>query len=87
MACGIPVVQPAHGVFPELIEDLGGGLLYASGNHTELADKLERLVRQAQFRNELGQTGRENVLQRRNGKAMADATIAVIKQVLADYHQ
>ncbi|MFW6344786.1 MAG: glycosyltransferase, partial [Halomonas sp.] len=27
MACGVPVVQPDHGTFPELIEATGGGLL------------------------------------------------------------
>lgn len=85
MACGIPVVQPAHGVFPELIEDLGGGLLYGAEDNNELTDKLEKLVRQKQLRDELGEIGRENVLQRRDSKAMAESTIAVIKQVLGDY--
>src|SRR5262249_6379996 len=28
LAAGVPVVQPRHGSFPELVEDTGGGLLY-----------------------------------------------------------
>ena len=30
MACGVPVVQPNHGAFPEIIERTGGGLLAQS---------------------------------------------------------
>ena len=86
MACGIPVVQPNHGVFPELIEDLGGGVLFEPGNIRDLVEHLSELVASPQRRLELGNTGRESVLQRRDGKAMAEATISVIKQVLSDYH-
>ena len=85
MACGIPVVQPAHGVFPELLKDLGGGVLYAAEDNKDLASRLMDLVRRSGYREELGRTGRENVLKRRNGKAMAEATIAVINQVIADH--
>ena len=31
MACGVPVVQPNHGAFPEIIERTGGGLLATIG--------------------------------------------------------
>ena len=85
MASGIPVVQPAHGVFPEMIEDLRGGLLYAADDNVDLAGHLEKLVRDPSLRQELGNTGRQNVLQRRDGKAMAEATIAVIRQVISDF--
>lgn len=85
LACGVPVVQPAHGVFPEMIKDIGGGILYAAGDNQELAAELEKLIRSKHRRLELGQGGRKNVMQRRDGKAMAESTIAVIKQVLCDF--
>ena len=80
LACGVPVVQPAHGVFPELIDDLKGGLLYESGNIDDLVEKLERLVRDSAIRNQLGKAGRQNVLQRRDGVAMAQSTIGALKE-------
>ncbi len=44
LAAGVPVVQPAHGVFPELIGDLGGGRLFQPGNTGELVDQLHQLI-------------------------------------------
>ena len=40
LACGVPVVQPAHGAFPEMIERTGGGILVEPHAHRE------RVVRQ-----------------------------------------
>ena len=44
LANGTPVVQPAHGAFPELIERTGGGLLIPPGDPVALADSLEQLL-------------------------------------------
>ena len=84
LAAGIPVVQPAHGVFPEMMDDLAGGLLFEPGNAADLSQKLTQLVQQPQLRSSLGQAGRENVLMRRNGQTMAEDTIAVINQILLE---
>ena len=43
MACGVPVVQPQHGAFPEILERTGGGLLVEPGNAEALADGIERI--------------------------------------------
>ena len=40
MACGVPVVQPRHGAFPEILERTGGGILFEPGDVTRLADAL-----------------------------------------------
>ena len=44
MASGIPVVQPALGAFPEIIEATGGGLTYRGNTPVELAGSLEKLL-------------------------------------------
>ncbi|MEZ5288540.1 MAG: glycosyltransferase family 4 protein [Vicinamibacterales bacterium] len=43
MASGVPVVSPAHGAFPELIEATGGGLLARSADPRDIADGLYEL--------------------------------------------
>jgi glycosyltransferase involved in cell wall biosynthesis len=58
LANGVPVVQPRHGAFPELIEATGGGLLVEPGDAEGLAQALERLLRQPELRRELGRRGR-----------------------------
>lgn len=44
MASGVPVVQPDHGAFPELIQLSGGGQLCPPDDVTALADSLETLL-------------------------------------------
>jgi glycosyltransferase involved in cell wall biosynthesis len=82
LAAGVPVVQPNHGVFPELLDDLGGGLLFEAGNTNDLADQLQRLLTDGEFASQLGQRGRESVENHRNASAMARATIRVLDEVL-----
>jgi glycosyltransferase involved in cell wall biosynthesis len=61
LANGVPVVQPAHGSFPELIDATGGGLLVAPGDPDDLARGLHRLLADAGLRLEMGRKGREAV--------------------------
>jgi glycosyltransferase involved in cell wall biosynthesis len=44
MASGIPVVQPALGAFPEIIEISGGGVIYEKNTPQVLADTLEEVL-------------------------------------------
>jgi len=62
LACGVPVVQPRHGPFPEILEATGGGILCAPGDPADLAAKLEELLLDENRRSALGRAGREKVL-------------------------
>ncbi len=44
MASGIPVVQPAKGAFPEIIQKSGGGITYNDNTASELAKTLDKLL-------------------------------------------
>jgi glycosyltransferase involved in cell wall biosynthesis len=74
MANGVPVVQPAHGSFPELIEATGGGLLVNPADPEDLAGALWKLSCNPSQRQELGQTGREAVHRYFNAERMARET-------------
>ena len=82
LACGVPVVQPRHGAFPELLATTGGGRLFAPHNARNLADELEPLLRDSQLRARLGRTGHENVHRHRHARAMALATLDVYRDFL-----
>ena len=57
MAAGVPVVQPRHAAFPELVAATGGGLI-AEANAAALASAIEGLLlAPAQLRS-LGEAGR-----------------------------
>lgn len=71
LAAGVPVVQPAHGSFPELIEATGGGLLYEAHNAEAHAATLARLMDDAGLRLRLGVQGRSAVHSRFTAERMA----------------
>lgn len=75
LANGIPVVQPRHGAFPELIEATGGGVLFEPGSVTELADALQALMNDPNTRTRLGRDGKEAVHRDYSDTRMARATL------------
>jgi len=73
-ANGVPVVQPAHGHFPEMIEELGGGLCVSPGDPQALADGWERLLDNEPFRMSLADQGYRGVRERHDLPALARQT-------------
>ena len=69
MACGVPFVQPAGGVFGELAE-MGGGVLYELNNPVHLAEKLREVLSNAARLADLRKSetdGRRGVCDRKDG--------------------
>ncbi len=83
LANGVPVVQPAHGSFPELIEMTGGGLLVKPNDPQDLARALRQLLEHPQQRQEMGRQGQEAVRRRFTAGRMAEETLAVYGKYLA----
>jgi len=83
MAGGIPVVLPAHGSFPEMMEDTRGGLLFDPDSPEDLVKVLRRLVDDPEERRVLGDQGRTAVHSRRGAEAMAAATVEVYRELLS----
>ena len=77
LASGVPVVQPRLGVFPELIEKTGGGLLFEPGNVEDLVRSLERLIDNRAEGQRMGQRGHQAVYQRFHSRRVAEETLAV----------
>src|SRR5207249_1779486 len=82
LANGVPVVQPRHGSFPELIEATGGGLLVNPNDPAQLAQGLRQLMDKPQLRNDLGQRGKQAVHQYFHAAAMAEKTLVVYRKHL-----
>lgn len=71
LASGVPVVQPRHAAFPELIEATGGGILYDPNKAGALADAIEQLALNPQQARSLAETGRRTVVDKFNVNRMA----------------
>lgn len=84
LACGVPVVEPDYGSFPELIEATGGGILYdAKAGTRGLAAALARLMDQSEERRQMGERGRRAVLDRFNDRVMAQDIWKLYEQFAA----
>lgn len=83
LANGIPVVQPRHGSFPELIEATRGGLLVEPNDPADLARGLKQLLQDAATRHELGAKGKDAVHQRFNAANMARQTLDVYRKYVS----
>jgi glycosyltransferase involved in cell wall biosynthesis len=82
LAAGVPVVQPRHGSFPELIEATGGGLLVNPDDPGDLAAGLRRLLDDVELRRELGRKGQAAVREKFTAEVMARQTADVLGRML-----
>jgi glycosyltransferase involved in cell wall biosynthesis len=80
LANGVPVVQPRHGAFPEMLEATGGGLLVEPGDPEDLARALEELLKDPAGRTQLGRGGRAAVHSHYDDATMAQRTLDVLSQ-------
>ncbi len=82
MACGVPVVQPRRGAFPEILEATGGGLLVDPDNPEALADGLVALWRDPPRRAAMAAAGRAGVREHYHVGRMADAVESVYREII-----
>lgn len=80
LANGVPVVQPRHGSFPELIEATGGGILVNPNDPVDLARGLRQLLENPAHRAELGQKGKIALRERFHAARMAQETLEVYRR-------
>lgn len=83
LANGVPVVQPRHGAFPELVESTGGGLLVNPMDPADLARGLEELLMNSSLRFDLATRGRQAVHDRYNPHVMAHRTADVLAAMIS----
>jgi glycosyltransferase involved in cell wall biosynthesis len=82
LAAGVPVVQPRHGSFPELIDATGGGLLANPDDPADIAAGLRRLLEDVELRRELGGKGQAAVREKFTAERMARDTAALLQNVI-----
>ena len=80
MACGVPVVQPRVGAFPEIVETTGGGLI-VDADPRALADGFAALKRNPDLAESLGDAGAKGVREHYSVERMADQVEAVYREL------
>ena len=82
-ANGVPVVVPAHGAFPELVRDTGGGLLCRPNDAVSLAEALAELLLDPVRAACLGRQAQEAVHGRYHAGLMAERTATLYRSLAA----
>jgi glycosyltransferase involved in cell wall biosynthesis len=80
-ANGVPAVLPAHGSFPEMVADTGGGLLFEPGKPQALADAIKQIIQNPDFAALCGRRAKQIVHQQYNADIMARRMIEWYKRV------
>jgi glycosyltransferase involved in cell wall biosynthesis len=83
---GIPVVQPATGAFPEILEKTGGGITYSPDNIEALSSALMKMLNDENLRKELGRTGQEKVKKELSMETMAAGLSEVYNTITITKH-
>lgn len=81
-ANGVPVVVPAHGAFPELVQHTGGGLLCAPNDASALAEALAELMRDPERVAACGWRAQQTIHQHYTAERMAQETAALYRAIL-----
>jgi glycosyltransferase involved in cell wall biosynthesis len=82
MACGVPVVAPQHGAFPEMLAKTSGGLLVRPDDPGSFADGLAAIRNRPAQAHQLGVNGAAGVQQHYSVARMADRVIEIYSEVL-----
>jgi glycosyltransferase involved in cell wall biosynthesis len=81
MACGVPVVAPRHGAFPEMLDRTGGGLLFEPNDPSSLAGRVLALADDQARAAELGRRGAAGVRRHYTVGRMAERALEVYEHV------
>jgi glycosyltransferase involved in cell wall biosynthesis len=79
ISAGVPVVQPATGAFPEIIENTGGGITYNDDTPEQLATTILGLINDKQNLDKLRNEGIKRMKENLSSEKMAKMIIEVYK--------
>ncbi|MDX1284721.1 MAG: glycosyltransferase family 4 protein [Draconibacterium sp.] len=81
MASGVPVVQPALGAFPEIVETSGGGVIYEPNSPKKLSESWAELFNNPEKLQQLSQAGYEGTKEKFNIHNHAEEIIGLYESL------
>lgn len=84
LASGVPVVQPALGAFPEIVQRSGGGITYEPNSPAELAGALRKMLSDPDQLDRYATAGREGVETHFHVKGQVKKMVEVYDRAVAD---
>ena len=82
-SAGVPVVQPATGAYPEIIEQTGGGVLYSPDTVEKLGDTICETLEDSEKINEMGKRGRAAIEGKLGSASMAEKLYMSYNEIIS----
>ena len=82
MASGIPVIQPALGAFPEIVNSSGGGLIFEPNSPAVLSQTLKKLLSDPEELNRLAFQARKGVEEKFHLKDQVEKMIGIYQNAI-----
>lgn len=84
MAAGVPVVQPALGAFPEIIELSGGGVIYEPNTPEKLAQALEGILNDRELLIEKSTNAYQGIVKHFDIKVQAEKLVKLYEKTIRE---
>lgn len=82
LACGVPLVQPQLGAFPEIIEQTGGGVTYFPNTADAIVEKWIEVLSNPKLIMEMSKKGQDSVLKKFAVDTVSDKILNVYENLL-----
>jgi glycosyltransferase involved in cell wall biosynthesis len=82
LACGTPLVQPALGAFPEIIEKTRGGAFYSPNTAEAMVSKWIEVLSNPDKILEMSKKGRESILSHYTNEVLTKKVLNVYEDVI-----
>jgi glycosyltransferase involved in cell wall biosynthesis len=82
MACGIPLVQPALGAFPEIIKQTKGGVTYSPNTADTLCKKWEEVLSNPEKITEMSISGEKSVKVKYSIDVVSESILEIYKKLV-----
>ncbi len=83
LACGIPLVQPDLGAFPEIISQTGGGVIYSPNTPEALAEKWAEMLQKPETLEQMSLEGSRNVREKFAIDVLSEQVLAIYKSLVS----
>jgi glycosyltransferase involved in cell wall biosynthesis len=82
LACGIPIVQPALGAFPEIVEKTKGGLTFSPNTAEAMSKKWAEVLSNPQHILEMSKLGNKNVAEKYAIDEISKGVLEIYKSLI-----
>jgi glycosyltransferase involved in cell wall biosynthesis len=83
LASGVPLVQPALGAFPEIVNATGGGVIYEPNTATALAEKLSEVLLNPSKLETMSLSGRKAVEEQFDCAVLSQKMVEIYKSLMS----